>query len=132
MAAGMATLDLLGQGEIDRINNLGDRLSGNLKKALDEVGITGQIRNVGSAAFSLFFEEPYRNAKEAVLSVIPTLELALDFHLALLNQGIYAIAKGMMGFIISTPMDESTVDLITARYKKALEQIKPIADEINA
>lgn len=130
MAAGMATLDLLDQDEIDRINSLGGRLSGNLKKALDEVGIIGQIRSVGSAAFSLFFAEPYRNAREAVLSVIPTLALAQDFHLALLNQGVYAIAKGMMGFIISTPMDETTVDLITARYKKALEQIKPLADEI--
>ena len=130
MAAGIATLDILGQDEIDRINRLGDRLRGNLKKAMDEVGITGQVRSVGSAIFSLFFEEPYRNAKEAVRSVIPSLELAQDFHLALLNQGIYAIAKGMMGFIISTPMDESTVDLIAERFKNALEQIKPLADEI--
>lgn len=130
MAAGMATLDLLGQDEIDRINGLGDRLRDKLKKAMDQVGITGQVRGVGSATFSLFFEEPYRNAKEAVLSVIPTLELAQDFHLALLNQGIYAIAKGMMGFVISTPMDESTVDLIAERFKKALDQIKPLADVI--
>ena len=63
--------------------------------------------------------------------MIPTLELAQDFHLALLNQGVYSIAKGMLIFVISTPMDESTVDLITERFKTALEQIKPLADEIS-
>ncbi|MCG6911315.1 MAG: aspartate aminotransferase family protein [Deltaproteobacteria bacterium] len=130
MAAGMTTLDLLGREEIDRINGLGERLSGNLKKAMDEVGITGQVCGVGSAAFSLFFDTPFRNAREAVTAVIPTLELAQDFHLALLNQGVYAIAKGMVGFIISTPMDVSIVDLISERYRKALEQIKPIAEAV--
>jgi glutamate-1-semialdehyde 2,1-aminomutase len=131
MAAGMVTLDLLGQDEIDRINGLGDRLRENLKKAMEQVGVKGQVRGSGSAAFALFFEEPYRNAKEAVQAVIPTLELAQDFHLALLNQGVYSIAKGMLIFVISTPMDESTVDLITERFKTALEQIKPLADEIS-
>ena len=131
MAAGMATLDLLGQDEIDRINGLGDRLRENLKKAMEQVGVKGQVCGSGSAAFALFFEEPFRNAKEAVQAVIPTLELAQDFHLALLNQGVYSIAKGMLIFVISTPMDESTVDLITERFKTALEQIKPLADEIS-
>ena len=130
MAAGITTLDLLGQGEIDRINGLGDRLRENLKGAMDQVGVKGQVCGTGSVAFAMFFEEPYSNASEAFRFVIPTLELSQIFHLALLNQGIYAIAKDILGFIVSTPMDESPVDLITERYKKALEQIKPVADAI--
>ena len=130
MAAGAATLEILGQDEIDRINRLGDRLRNSLKGAMDRVGVTGQVGGVGSAAFAVFFDKPYRNAREAVQAVLPSLEFAQDFNLALLNQGVYGIAKGMMGFVVSTPMDESTVDLIAERFKAALEQTKPLADEI--
>lgn len=130
MAAGITTLDLLGQGEIDRINGLGGRLREHLKGAMDQVGVKGQVCGLGSVAFAMFFEGPYRNASEAVRSIVPTLELSQNFHLALLNEGIYAIAKGIMGFVVSTPMNDSTVDLIIERYKKALEHIKPVADAI--
>jgi glutamate-1-semialdehyde 2,1-aminomutase len=131
MAAGAATLEILGPGEIDRINRLGDRLRENLKKAMDQVAVTGQVVGFGSAAFVVFFDEPYCNAREAVQAVIPSLEFAQDFNLALLNQGVYGISKGMMGFVVSTPMDDSTVDLITERFTRALKLTKPLADEIN-
>ena len=127
MAAGAATLDILGQDEIDRINRLGDRLRESLKKAMGQAGIKGQARGAGSTAFSLFVEEPHRNAKEAVQAVAPTRELARNLHLALLNQGVYTIARGMLIFVISTPMDEFIVDLIAERFKLALEQTKPLA-----
>lgn len=130
MAAGAATLEILGQDEIDRINQLGERLRNNLQGAMDRIGVAGQIGGFGSAAFAVFFNEPCRNARDAVQAVIPTLEFAQDFNLALLNQGVYGIFKGMMGFVVSTPMDDSTIDLIAERFTRALEQTKPIADEI--
>jgi len=129
MAAGMATLKILGRNEIDRINRLGERLRKCLKKALDQTGIPGQVGGFASTVYVLFSEAPWRNAREAVLAAAPTVEYAENLHLALLNRGVYAIGRGTLGFILSTPMDEKTVDTIAMHFKDALEQTKPIVDD---
>ncbi len=48
MAAGVATLDLFPQAEIERINALGDRLSSWLASALDESGLDVHLTSYGS------------------------------------------------------------------------------------
>jgi len=130
MAAGLATLNILGQDEIDRINYLGEQLRNGLKEAMDQVGVPGQGGGFGSAVFILFSKAPWRNAKETVLAAGPSTAFIEDLHIALLNQGVYAIARGTLGFIISTPMSASTVKTITGRFKHALEITKPLADKI--
>lgn len=130
MAAGLATLELLDQKEIDRINDLGQKLRTRLKSVLQDTGIKGQTGGFGSAAFVYFFEQPFSNAKEAALAVIPSLEFAQNVHLELLNQGVYPITRGMIVFTISTPMDEQIVDQIATRFRKTLERVKPLAEEL--
>jgi glutamate-1-semialdehyde 2,1-aminomutase len=121
MAAGIAALEILDHNEIDRINRLGNRLRMGLKAAMDSVGIKGQIGGFGSTAFVYFFDQPFENAKEAALAVIPTLEFAQDVHLEMLNQGLYAITRGLVAFAVSTPMNEQKIDQIVDRFGKALE-----------
>jgi len=129
LAAGIATLEILGQDEIDRINNLGKQLRSGLKSALDNAGIKGQAGGFASAAFVSFFEQPYSNAKEAALAVIPTLDFAKDVHLELLNQGLYPITRGLVVFVVSTPMDEKKINQIIQRFEATLESVKPLAAE---
>lgn len=127
LAAGIATLEILDQEEIDRINKLGERLRNGLKTALDRVGIQSQVGGFASAAFAYFFDQSFSNAKEAALAVIPTLEFAQDVHLELLNQGVYPITRGIVVFVISTPMDEQKIDQIVKRFEATLEVVKPMA-----
>jgi len=48
MAAGVAGLSLLTQSEIDRINQLGERLRARFSNALEEAGIIAQVTGTGS------------------------------------------------------------------------------------
>ena len=128
MAAGIATLEILDQNEIDRVNGLGDRLRTGLKAAMDRAGIKGQIGGFGSTAFVYFFEQPFENAKEAALAVMPTLEFAQNVHLEMLNRGLYAITRGMIAFAVSTPMNEQKIDQIIDRFGRALEFAKPLLE----
>jgi glutamate-1-semialdehyde aminotransferase len=99
---------------------------------MERVGIKGQAGGFASAAFVSFFEQPYSNAKEAALAVIPTLDFAQDVHLELLNQGVYPITRGLVVFVISTPMDEQKIDQIIKRFESALALVKPMANEIQS
>jgi glutamate-1-semialdehyde aminotransferase len=130
MAAGIATLEILDQNEIDRINQLGEQLRDGLTRVLNSAGIKGRAGGFASTAFVYFFEHSFSNAKEAVMAAIPTLEFSQDVHLALLNQGVFPITRGTVAFIISTPMDEQTIEQIVARFEEALKITKPIADEM--
>lgn len=130
MAAGAAALEILGQDEIDRINLLGDRLQAGLKSELDGAGLKGRVGGFGSMALVCFTEQPFNNAREAVLAIMPTLEMTQILHLELVNQGVYAIARGIIGFTVSTPMDDQEVDLIASRFGRALEVIAPLAKEL--
>ena len=132
LAAGIATLEILNQAEIDRINKLGELLRSGLKAALDRAGIIGQVGGFASAAFAYFFDQSFSNAKEAALAVIPTLEFAQDVHLELLNQGVYPITRGTVVFVISTPMDEQNIDQIVNRFEASLKVVKPIALELQS
>jgi len=130
MVAGVATLEIFNQDEVDRLDRLGTYFKSGLKTAMDRAAVSGQVGGFGSSAFVYFFEQPFSNAKQAALAVIPTLEFAQNLHLELLNQGLFAITRGLVAFTLSTPMDQQQVDRIIDCFGKALEVVKPLADEI--
>ena len=101
MAAGCASLDLLTQAEIDRINGLGDRLADGLAQQLSGTGLDLTLTHVGSLL--------NLGGDAAAVSAV---------HRAALEEGLYIAPRGMM--CISTPMDEGVVDEALARMAQAI------------
>lgn len=114
LAAGRATLDLLTNAEIERINSMGDRLRDAINSVFARrrlplvasgVGSIGQVHEGERAPDS------FRDAKSRGRSLINCL------HLLLLNQGLYTAPRG--SFCLSTPMNEETLDRISKAYDTA-------------
>ena len=99
LAAGCASLDLLDQPAIDRLNDLGDTLTRLLNAAGSEAGMDVKVHNCGS-----------------LLQVDSAAPLA--FHRACLEEGLYIAPRGSMN--LSTPIDEDVVTQIVAAWRRAL------------
>jgi glutamate-1-semialdehyde 2,1-aminomutase len=99
MAAGCASLDLLDQAAIDRLNDMGERLAGRLDAAGRDAGIGMRVHACGSL-LQVNCEDP------------------LAFHRACLEEGLYIAPRGSMN--LSTPMDEAVLDEIAARWDRAI------------
>ncbi|MDX6533785.1 MAG: glutamate-semialdehyde -aminomutase [Gaiellales bacterium] len=93
MRAGLAALELLDAGEIARINRLGDALR-------EELGALGQRVNGRGSLMRIMSPEPD------------------DLWWRLYRSGILIGRNGLAG--MSTPMDESTVEEIVRRFRKAV------------
>ena len=106
MAAGCATLDLLTQYEIARINALGERLTDGLRRSLTErPELWGIVNGCGSLVHVNFGTEgEVRNYSDLNLDS----SVAARFHLAALDEGVYFAPRGFMN--TSTAMDEQTID----------------------
>jgi glutamate-1-semialdehyde 2,1-aminomutase len=109
MAAGIASLDLLPQDEIDRINALGDRLAAGLQQQLSSADSDLVLTHVGS------------------LMNVRGDEVALTrLHAAALDEGVYMAPRGML--CISTPMDEPLIDEVLDRMERAIRaSVTPVA-----
>ena len=102
MAAGCASLDLLDQPAIDRINALGASLADQLDAAGRDAGADVRVHSCGSL-LQVNTPDP------------------LGFHRACLEEGLYIAPRGSMN--MSTPMDDDVVAEIVAAWKRALERI---------
>jgi len=102
MAAGCASLDMLDQSAIDRINRLGESLSEQLGAAARDAGTDVRVHSCGS------------------LLQVNTAD-PLAFHRACLEEGLYIAPRGSMN--MSTPMDDDVVAEIVAAWKRALDRV---------
>jgi glutamate-1-semialdehyde 2,1-aminomutase len=128
MVAGLASLEIFKQKEIDQLNALGDRLRDGLQAAMSEVGVRGQVRGLGSMLAVFFSEGPWDNARDFSEGLLTSGEFLRFLHLEMLNRGIFFLHRGM--FTLSTPMTESEVDQAIVIFKESLEKLRPLADEI--
>lgn len=101
MAAGVATLDLLPQDEIDRINALGDSLSSRLAAVLEESDLELRLTSYGS-----------------IMNMRGSSADLTRLHRAALDVGLYFAPRGML--CISTPMDEDVIEVVSARFEQAV------------
>jgi glutamate-1-semialdehyde 2,1-aminomutase len=117
MAAGCVALDLLTQGEIERINALGERLAEGLRRSLAErPDLHGVVNNCGSLLHVNFETEgEVRKISDLKLDS----PVAAAFHLAALDEGVYFAPRGFMN--TSTAMDEQVVDDVLEACSRALE-----------
>jgi glutamate-1-semialdehyde 2,1-aminomutase len=121
MVAGKTALEHYTQTEINKIESLGIYLQESLDKLIMELGIAVHTSRVGSLVYFHIFNEPYSNARDYGLQLIPNYPTLRYLHLELMNQGLYLYQKNCMEFILSTIMDKSVVDTILEKTRKALE-----------
>ncbi len=129
MSAGRKAMELYDEAEVERLDRLGTRLREGLREVLKELKIKGQVSGLQSLNYVYLFEEPVIDGRQVVFKLIPTLELSKYFTLALAINGLYAVSRGITAFILSTPMNESTIDEIIKRFKKAMEMVLPIYNQ---
>lgn len=120
MAAGVAAMEAYTAEEVHRINALGARLRDGLRLALADAGVVGTVTGYGSFAglhLGVQQVETYRDAASADKG------LARLLHLALLGEGVFVAPRLMM--CTSTPMSSATIDEVLARFRRAIDYIRP-------
>jgi glutamate-1-semialdehyde 2,1-aminomutase len=124
MAAGCVTLDLLTHSEIERINALGARLAGGLRRSLAErPDLHGVVNDCGSLVHVNFGTE---GEVRKFSDLRPENPVAAAFHLAALDEGVYFAPRGFMN--TSTAMDEQVVDEALEACSRALDRSYPKPD----
>jgi glutamate-1-semialdehyde 2,1-aminomutase len=118
MAGGCATLDLLSQPEIDRINRLGQLLADRLRNQLASAGLTAVVTNVGSL-LQLHFDADREPSKWSEVNIGSP--LASQFHRSALEEGVFLAPRGLVN--ISTAMDDDIVEDIAERLRTAAERV---------
>jgi glutamate-1-semialdehyde 2,1-aminomutase len=104
MAAGCASLDLLPQPEIDRINALGDRLAEGLTELLAASPLALSLTSTGS-----------------LMNIRGDAGELGRLHRAALDAGVYMAPRGML--CTSTAMDEGVVDEALERIGEAVAAV---------
>jgi glutamate-1-semialdehyde 2,1-aminomutase len=112
MAAGCASLDLLPQGEIDRINALGDRLAQGARAAAAAAELPLEVSSCGSLI-------NYRGS-------VPLLQRV---HRAALGQGLYMAPRGLMN--VSTPMTEGVIDAVIETLGRTLQIVREESESVS-
>ena len=129
MTAGLAALEIYQQQDIDKLNKLGKMLTDGFQQALNDTGVTGSIRAIGSMAMLYFSNREIKTAKDVVLGFMEYGELMRFFHLEMMNRGIYFLHRGM--FSLATPMTETEINKTINIFKETLDMIKPMADKVS-
>jgi glutamate-1-semialdehyde 2,1-aminomutase len=123
LAVGLVALEMYGREEVDRINELGDRLRNGFRAAMDRVGIRGRATGCGSLVATIWTGREIRNARDAVLGFLESGDVSTVLHWEMLNRGVFFASRGM--FVVSTPMDEAVIDEVVEEFEGALQVIRP-------
>ena len=126
MAAGVVSLELLTEQEIERINGLGEALRQGFRKVLAEVGLKGQVTGLGS--MSNLHLTPWPQVRGPRDVIFNNFTVMSAVNLGLLNSGIMAINRGL--FNTSTPMTMAEIDACVSALGNILSDIKPWIAEV--
>jgi glutamate-1-semialdehyde 2,1-aminomutase len=122
MVAGLAALEILTSGEIERLNRLGDRFRVTLNGVLRDFGVDGYVDGTGSLSqLRLFAPRTVRNYRDTISSSNGSSAAYDVLHLALLNQGFFGASRGE--YALSTPMREVEITQAADSFRSALEGI---------
>ncbi len=130
MVAGKIALELYDETEVKRLSELGTRLQKGLKEAMDSLGVKCSVGCMQSLVYVHLTEESPVNAKKLSFDTIPYLELGKYLQVAMAINGLYTVSRGVTAFILSTPMDEKIIDEIVVRFKKSMEMVIPIYEDV--
>ncbi len=118
MTAGKVTLDLLGQSEIDRINDLNTRLVHDLNAIFAKARFAGQATGFASMFMIFGHNRPVVDYRSAYSSAEES-GLIVRLQSALTREG-FQIARTGKGFL-STPMQEAEMNGFVRAVERSLE-----------
>jgi glutamate-1-semialdehyde 2,1-aminomutase len=122
--AGIATLNMLTDEAIRRINQYGDRLRAGVSEIFQAHKVKGQVTGLGSLGNVHFTQEKPKDYRDSANSD----KVPLDFlHLSLLNHGVFTARRGM--FSVSTPMSKNQVNQFIKTFEEALTELSPIIEK---
>ncbi|MHA1405954.1 MAG: aspartate aminotransferase family protein [Candidatus Heimdallarchaeaceae archaeon] len=130
MVAGKAALELYDESEVERLGKLGDKLRAGLQEIMNSLNVDCYIGGIQSITYIQFPNTIAKNKKEISFNTIPYLEFSKYLRLAMAINGLYGISKGVVGFMLSTVMDEAIIDEILKRFRKTMEMVLPIYEDI--
>jgi glutamate-1-semialdehyde 2,1-aminomutase len=117
-AAGVAAMSHLTADRIGALDQLGERLAHGLTAAAANARLPFSLRRAGSLLnLYLLAQPPVANPLRG-----DTVAIAL-LHLAGMNHGLYFAPRGMLA--LSTPLDDTAVDDIVARFAAAFDAVRP-------
>jgi glutamate-1-semialdehyde 2,1-aminomutase len=125
MTAGRVALDLLTADEITRINGLGDRLRTGLQRAADDEAFPARVTGVGSLCHVHLTSDDVHDYRSA--SPGSRRGLSGPVHLALLNHGVFAAARGT--FSVSTAMGPTDVESVVSAFHTVVRSLRPGATD---
>jgi glutamate-1-semialdehyde 2,1-aminomutase len=127
LACGMANMELFDQAALEKINSLGVKLRNALLDISQSKGIFVQVTGMGSLLCLHWGQKPILDVKDVMEIRKSVGELPNLYHLAMLDQGIFASARGQ--YSISTVMSQKEIDAFMDSFEKVLDRLKPyIAD----
>ncbi|NHJ05938.1 MAG: aminotransferase class III-fold pyridoxal phosphate-dependent enzyme [Candidatus Heimdallarchaeota archaeon] len=130
MSSGKAALELYNEAEVERLGKLGDRMRKGLREIMDSLDISCYIGGIQSLTYIQFPNVVAKNKKELSFNTIPYLEFSKYVLMALVINGLYGVSKGVIGVILSTAMNEELVDEVLVRFRKTMEMVQPIYEDI--
>ena len=128
MAAGLAAMQALGPGELERIDALGARLRAGFDAAFARAGIRGHTTGRGSLSQIHFGDDRVRDARGSVLAQIQSQPLPAQLQLAMLRRGVFPSGRQM--YCTSTAMTQRDVDLAIDALEDALRELRPVVEEM--
>ncbi len=130
MSAGIAALEMYDEKEVERIGKLGDRLRKGLREIMDGLGVDCYVGGYQSITYVQFPNVVAQNKREISFNTIPYMELSKYMRIAMPINGLYGIARGVIGFMLSTAMDEKIIDDVLVKFKKTMEMVLPIYEDL--
>jgi glutamate-1-semialdehyde 2,1-aminomutase len=127
MVAGLASVQMLTQSAIDRIDMLGERLYSGIKSTAEKLGIYENTTRTGSLIYLHWTDKPISSAADVVRWKKSAAELPRLLHMELLNNGVFTANRGLIN--ISTPMTENLIDKVVEAFERSLIKIKPYIEE---
>ena len=119
MSAGVAGMEALDEGAIADLNRQGDLLRAGMKSSVQRRKVGARVSGIGSLFWLHWTETPVdcpRVVEQA------SSELSLLTYIGLLNRGVQVSARGMA--CLSTPMEDSDIELFIAALDDTLEELK--------
>ncbi|MHA1198390.1 MAG: aminotransferase class III-fold pyridoxal phosphate-dependent enzyme [Candidatus Heimdallarchaeaceae archaeon] len=130
MTAGITALEMYDEKEVKRLGVLGDRLRKGIREITSELGIDCYVGGVQSITYVQFPDVVAQNKREISFNTIPYMELSKYLRIAMPINGLYGISRGVIGFMLSTAMDEKIIDDVLVRFKKTMEMVLPIYEDL--
>ena len=130
MESGIAALEMYDEEAVARLGVLGDRLRAGLRKIMNDLEVECYVGGVQSITYIQFPDVVAQNKREISFNTIPYMEMSKFLRMAMPINGLYGISKGVIGFMLSTIMDEKIIDEILVRFRKSIELILPIYQDL--